>query len=113
MRFTAEIAETDETREIGLMCRKHLAPDHGMLFDFKLPRGGIAFWMKNTLIPLDMVFIAADGRVVSIAHDARPLDETPIPAGGVILGVLEIGGGRAAALDIQPGDRVHERIFHP
>jgi uncharacterized membrane protein (UPF0127 family) len=113
VRFTTEIADTDQTREIGLMCRKHLAPDRGMLFDFKQSRGGIAFWMKNTLIPLDMVFIAADGHVVSIAHDARPHDETPIPAGAVVLGVLEIAGGRAAALDIQPGDLVHERIFRP
>jgi uncharacterized membrane protein (UPF0127 family) len=109
--FTVEIADTDETREIGLMCRKHLAANRGMLFDFREPRGGIAFWMRNTLIPLDMVFIAADGHVVSIAREAKPLDETPIPANGVVLGVLEIAGGRAAALDIQPGDLVRERIF--
>jgi uncharacterized membrane protein (UPF0127 family) len=111
--FTVEIADTDTTREIGLMCRTHLGPQRGMLFDFGQPQGGVAFWMRNTLIPLDMVFIAADGRVVSITQDAKPLDETPIPAGGVILGVLEIAAGRAAALDIQPGDMVRERIFKP
>jgi hypothetical protein len=109
-RFTVEIADTDRTREIGLMCRTRIAPDRGMLFDFKTPRE-VAFWMKNTLIPLDMVFIAADGRVVSIARNAAPLDETPISSAGAILGVLEIAGGRAAELDIMPGDLVRERIF--
>jgi uncharacterized membrane protein (UPF0127 family) len=113
VRLIVEIADTDRTREIGLMCRTHLASDQGMLFDFKLPQPDIAFWMKNTLIPLDMVFIAADGRVVSVARDARPLDETPIRASGVIQGVLEIAGGRAAALNIEPGDVVRERIFKP
>jgi uncharacterized membrane protein (UPF0127 family) len=112
-RFTVEIADTDRTREIGLMCRTRLAPDRGMLFDFKRPQADVAFWMKNTLIPLDMVFIASDGRVVSVARNAVPLDETPIPAAGVVLGVLEIAGGRAAALDIEPGDRVRARIFKP
>jgi uncharacterized protein len=110
VRLTVEIADDDQTREIGLMCRKHLAADRGMLFDFKRPQD-VAFWMKNTLIPLDMVFIGADGRVVSIARDAAPMDETPIPSAGAVLGVLEIAGGRAAALDIRPGDRVRERIF--
>jgi uncharacterized membrane protein (UPF0127 family) len=109
-RLTVEIADNAQAREIGLMCRTHLAPNRGMLFDFKEPQE-VAFWMKNTLIPLDMVFIGADGRVVSIARDAKPEDETPIPSAGAILGVLEIAGGRAAALDIEPGDRVRERIF--
>lgn len=110
-RFTVEIADDDRSREIGLMCRRRLAADRGMLFDFKTVQPSVAFWMKNTLIPLDMVFIGADGRVVSVAHDARPLDETPIYAGGPTLAVLEIAGGRAAQLDIEPGDRVSERIF--
>ncbi|MGA2952301.1 MAG: DUF192 domain-containing protein [Caulobacteraceae bacterium] len=111
--FKVEIAETDKTREAGLMFRKSLAPDRGMLFDFKTPRANIAFWMKNTLIPLDLLYIGADGRVVSIAHDARPMDETPIFAGGVVLGVLELAGGRAAEIDAEPGDKVRQRIFHP
>jgi uncharacterized membrane protein (UPF0127 family) len=109
-RFTVEVADTDETRERGLMFRKSLAPDRGMLFDFHTPQP-VAFWMKNTLIPLDMVFIAPDGRVIGIARNAAPLSETPIESGGVVLGVLEIAGDRAAALDIEPGDRVRERIF--
>jgi uncharacterized membrane protein (UPF0127 family) len=112
VRLTVEMADTSKTREIGLMCRTHLAPDRGMLFDFKQPQP-VAFWMKNTLIPLDMVFIAADGRVVSIATNAKPEDETPIPSVGPVVGVLEIAGGRAAALGIEPGDLARQRIFHP
>lgn len=108
--FTVEIADTDRTREIGLMCRTHLAPNRGMLFDFKQTQT-VAFWMKNTLIPLDMVFIADDGRIVSIARRAAPMDETPIPSAGPILGVLEIAAGRADALGLQPGEKVRERIF--
>jgi uncharacterized protein len=110
--FIVEIADTDTTRERGLMFRKHLAPDEGMLFDFKTPQP-VAFWMKNTLIPLDMLFIAPDGRVVSIARNATPMSETPIPSNGDVLGVLEIRGGRAAEIGAEPGDRVQERIFHP
>ena len=80
-----------------------------MLFDFKKPRE-VYFWMKNTLIPLDIVYIKPDGRVLSIAH-ARPMDETPLPSGGPILGVLEIAGGRAEEIGLLPGDRVVHRIF--
>jgi uncharacterized protein len=109
--FKVEVADTDATREKGLMFRKVLAADKGMLFDFKAPRL-VAFWMKNTLIPLDMLFIAADGHIISIARDAVPLSEVPIPSGGAALGVLELRGGRAAEIGAQPGDRVRERIFH-
>jgi len=108
--FQVEIADTDASREQGLMFRKNLAPDKGMLFDFKTPRQ-TAFWMKNTLIPLDILYIAADGRIVSIARNAVPHSEVPIPSGGVVLGVLEIAGGRASELGIYPGDRVKHRIF--
>ncbi len=109
--FKVEVADNDATREKGLMFRKSLAADRGMLFDFKVPRL-VAFWMKNTLIPLDLLFIAADGHVVSIARDAVPLSELPIPSGGEVLGVLELRGGRAAEIGAQPGDTVRERIFH-
>jgi uncharacterized membrane protein (UPF0127 family) len=110
-RFTVEVADTTSRREIGLMCRTRLAADRGMLFDFKQPQP-VQFWMKNTLIPLDMVFIGADGRVAAIASQAKPMDETPIPSAPVtVLGVLEIAGGRAAALGLEPGDKVRERIF--
>jgi uncharacterized membrane protein (UPF0127 family) len=109
-RFMVEFADNDRTRSYGLMCRKVLAPDRGMLFDFKQPQDA-AFWMRNTLIPLDIVYIRADGHILSIARNARPLDENPIPAGGVIRGVLELPGGRAAQLGLLPGDRVKHRIF--
>jgi uncharacterized protein len=109
--FKVEVADTNASREKGLMFRKTLAADRGMLFDFKAPRP-VAFWMKNTLIPLDMLFIAADGHVVSIARGAVPFSEVPIPSGGAALGVLELRGGRAAEIGAQPGDQVRERIFH-
>lgn len=108
--FKVEIADTDATREKGLMFRKALAADRGMLFDFKTARP-VAFWMKNTLIPLDMLFIARDGHVISIARDAPPLSTAPIPAGGDALGVLEVRGGRAAEIGAAPGDQVRHRIF--
>jgi uncharacterized membrane protein (UPF0127 family) len=108
--FKVEIADTNGTRERGLMYRKSLAGDRGMLFDFKTPQS-VAFWMKNTLIPLDMVFIGQDGRIVSIARNAQPMDESPIPSGGDVRGVLELRGGRAGEIDAEPGDKVRERIF--
>jgi uncharacterized membrane protein (UPF0127 family) len=110
-RLMVEDADTETEREIGLMCRTRMAPDRGMLFDFRKPTDNVAFWMRNTLIPLDIVFIRPDGRVLSIARNARPLDDTPLPAGGRIRGVLELAGGRAAALGLKPGDRVQHRIF--
>jgi len=109
--FTVEIADTDATRERGLMFRTKLAPDRGMLFDFKTAQP-VGFWMRNTLIPLDMLFIGANGRIVSIARDATPKSDATIPSGGPILGVLEIRGGRAAEIDAAPGDLVENRIFH-
>ena len=68
--------------------------------------------MRNTLIPLDMLFITADGHILSIARNAKPLDETPIPSGGSVVGVLELRGGRAAEIGAAPGDMVRQRIFH-
>jgi uncharacterized membrane protein (UPF0127 family) len=109
--FHVENADTGQRRETGLMCRTSLAADRGMLFDFRQPTDDVAFWMKNTLIPLDIVFIRPDGRVLSIARNARPLDLTPLPAGGQIRGVLEIAGGRAAQIGLMPGDKVLHRIF--
>ena len=109
-KFQVEMADTPASRERGLMFRKALAPDRGMLFDFKTPQE-TAFWMRNTLIPLDILFVARDGRIITIARNAAPLDETPIPSGGPVLGVLELKGGRAAELGLSPGDRVRQRIF--
>ena len=109
-RFQVEIAATRAQQQRGLMFRKALAPDRGMLFTYQRPQP-VAYWMKNTLIPLDIIYIAPDGRILSIARNARPHDETPLPSGGLVLGVLEIAGGRAAQLGILPGDRVLHRIF--
>ena len=109
-RFRVELADNPASRERGLMFRKSLAPDAGMLFDFKTPQD-VSFWMKNTLIPLDMVFIDEHGVVVNVGANAKPLSEANIPSAAPILGVLEIRGGRAAELGVRPGDKVHERIF--
>ena len=109
--FQVENANTPHTREVGMMCRTAVAPNRGMLFDFQAPTDNVAFWMRNTLIPLDIVYIRPDGRVLSIARNARPLDETPLPAGGRIRAVLELAGGRAAQIGLLPGDKVVHRIF--
>jgi uncharacterized membrane protein (UPF0127 family) len=106
--FTVELALTDEDRAKGLMYRTELAPDRGMLFVFEdsAPR---AFWMRNTLIPLDMIFIRADGRVLNIVKRARPKNDTPRQSVGNAVAVLEIAGGRADELGIKAGDH----ISHP
>ena len=109
--FKVEVVDNDQSRELGLMFRTSLAPDAGMLFDFKTPQE-VAFWMKNTFIPLDIVFIDAHGHILNIARQAKPMDEANLPSDGPTLGVLEIAGGRAAQLDIEPGDLVRHRIFH-
>ena len=110
-KLKVEFADTERTREYGLMCRRAVAPDHGMLFDFKHPVDGVAFWMRNTIIPLDILYIRPDGTVLSIARNVPALDETPVPSGGRIRAVLELASGRAAQLGILPGDRIVHRIF--
>ena len=94
-RFSVEIADTPGSQERGLMFRKNLGAERGMLFDFHTPQP-ISFWMKNTLIPLDIIFIAANGRIVNIAANAKPMSEDLISSSGPILGVLELRGGCAA-----------------
>ena len=103
-RFTIEVARTPRQQEIGMMYRRSVAPDRGMIFPYDPPQS-VAFWMQNTLIPLDMIFIRADGRIARIAT-AKPLDLTSVPSGEPVAAVLEIRGGRAAQLGIRPGDRV-------
>jgi Uncharacterized conserved protein len=109
-RFMVELADSPREREYGLMCRKALAADRGMLFQFSAP-GPQAFWMRNTLIPLDIIYIGADGRVVSIVRNARPLDETPLPSGRPAQYVLELAGGRAAEIGLLPGDKVQHQVI--
>ena len=110
VNLMVEIADTDEERARGLMYRTTLGDKEGMLFDFKTPQP-VSFWMKNTLIPLDLIFIGADGHIVSIARNARPKSTRHIPSGGSVLAVLEIGGGRARQLGIERGDVVHQKLF--
>jgi uncharacterized protein len=103
--FEVEIADTPEARATGLMYRRHLDPGHGMLFDFKSERP-VSMWMRNTYIPLDMLFIGSDRRIRNIARRTTPLSERTIGSDGPVRYVLEINGGLAESLGIQPGDVV-------
>lgn len=108
--FNIEIVDTAESRAQGLMYRQELAPDAGMLFDF-LDDREVSFWMRNTFIPLDMLFITGEGVVKNIHVNARPHDPTGIPSDGPVQFVLEIPGGRSVELGIEAGDTVtHPRI---
>lgn len=105
-----EVADTEPKREHGLMFRRELPENEGMIFLF----GGeqeISMWMKNTYIPLDMVFIGDDWRIVHIAHDAEPLSTDIIPSVGLASRVLEIAGGQAAKLGLEPGDAILLKQF--
>jgi uncharacterized protein len=108
--FSVELAVTEEQRARGLMFRKELPEGKGMLFDFKVEQEA-GFWMQNTLIPLDMIFIRADGRILRIAENTEPLSTKIIPSGGPVRGVLEVIGGTARKLGIAPGDVVAHPIF--
>ena len=103
-RFTVEVARSLPEQQMGLMNRRELAPNRGMIFPYSPPEP-VAFWMKNTLIPLDMIFVRANGTIARIVT-AVPLSLEPVPAGEPVGAVLEIGGGRARALGIKTGDRV-------
>ncbi len=109
-RFSVEIADEPAEQARGLMFRESLAPFAGMLFVYPRP-GSPRFWMKNTLIPLDMLFIAPDGRVAHVHHRAVPGDLTTIGGGDGILAVLEIRGGMAETLGIVPGDQLRHMAF--
>jgi uncharacterized membrane protein (UPF0127 family) len=103
-QFTVQVAATPEQQERGLMFVTSLGDDQGMIFPFS-PPAEQSFWMKNTLIPLDIIFIRANGTIGRITH-AQVLDPTPLPSGGPVIGVLEIRGGRADELGIKEGDKV-------
>jgi uncharacterized membrane protein (UPF0127 family) len=108
--FTVEIARTPTQRARGLMYRREMAPDHGMLFDF----GGIgprAFWMKNTYLSLDILFLERDGRIWRIAADTTPLSEETITARGPIRAALELKAGTCRLLGIEVGDQVRHALF--
>ena len=108
LRFRVEVVDDAAERARGLMFRESLPRFSGMLFVYETPQP-VAFWMRNTLIPLDMLFFDTQGRLVSIKHDAQPLDETPVPGGEAIRYVLEINGGLAESLGIEP----EAQIRHP
>jgi uncharacterized protein len=105
-QFSVEIATTPEQMALGLMYRQSLAPNSGMLFVYPSERP-VAFWMKNTFIPLDMLFIAADGRIRRIVERTVPLSTIPVSSVDSVRAVLEVNSGTAERLGIKPGDIVH------
>ena len=104
--FTVEVARTAEEQAQGLMNRQSLGPDRGMIFPMDPPRDA-SFWMKNTLIPLDLIFVRADGTIARIEENAVPLSLEPIMSMEPVAAVLELAGGRSAELGIRAGDRVN------
>lgn len=108
--FAVELALNDEQRARGLMFRRELPEGRGMLFDFHREQP-ITMWMQNTYIPLDMIFIRGDGRILSIAENTEPLSTRVISSGGQVRAVLEVIAGTAKKLGIRPGDRVSHSIF--
>ena len=102
--FILEIVDTPKLRETGLMHRKSMAPDHGMLFVFE-HRQFLGFWMRNTLIPLDILYVDTDGRVATI-RQMKPLDETSIASGEPVLYAIELNEGAAARAGVKEGDRL-------
>jgi uncharacterized membrane protein (UPF0127 family) len=110
--FHIEIAKDDVSRAQGLMNRPFLPADRGMLFEFDR-EAPVSFWMKNTYIPLDMIFISRAGVVTNIVEKAEPLSERVIPSGPPCLGVLELNGGAAASIGLKVGDTIRYPFFKP
>jgi uncharacterized membrane protein (UPF0127 family) len=108
--YQVEIANDEASRERGLMNRRFMAADRGMLFEFDRDAPQ-AFWMKNTYIPLDMVFISRAGIVTNVVANAEPLSERVIPSGPPCAAVLELNGGAAAAIGLKVGDKIHHAFF--
>jgi len=103
--FDVEIANTDEKRTVGLMYRRSLGENAGMLFLYEPPQP-ISMWMRNTYIPLDMIFISPDNRVHRIVERTEPFSLQTIPSGGTVKGILEVNAGVAAKIGLKPGDEV-------
>ena len=108
--FTVEIADTPELRARGLMFRQRLPEDRGMLFDFGSPRQ-VSMWMKNTYIPLDMLFIREDGTIAYLAENTTPRSLDTVGISEPVLAVLELAGGTSRKLGIRAGDTVYHRLF--
>ncbi len=109
-RFSVELADDAKEQQQGLMFREKMSASAGMLFVYKRPHAA-RFWMKNTLIPLDMLFLDRTGRVTKIAENAKPLDETPIDGGNDVLMILEINGGMVRGLGITVGSELRHPAF--
>jgi uncharacterized membrane protein (UPF0127 family) len=110
--FRVWLADTPARREQGLMWIRSLPADRGMLFVFERPQP-LSFWMKNTYVPLDLLFVAPDGRVIRIAENAKPQSLETIDSLGIALGVLELKGGTAKRLGLKTGDRLQHPAFAP
>ncbi|MGE3645507.1 MAG: DUF192 domain-containing protein [Beijerinckiaceae bacterium] len=108
--FKVEVMRKQEELSRGLMYRRTMARDHGMLFDFGEVRP-VAMWMRNTYLPLDMLFIDARGRVVNVAENTEPLSEETIPSAAPVLSVLEVNAGTARRIGLKAGDRVEHPLF--
>lgn len=108
--FQVELAKEPEERRVGLMHRKEMAPDHGMLFDFGR-LAAVSMWMRNTFIPLDMLFIDEDGAIVNIAHDTVPHSEAILSSAGPVRFVLELPAGTSRLLGIKPGNIVRHKAI--
>jgi uncharacterized membrane protein (UPF0127 family) len=108
--FAVEVVDNEATRAKGLMFRKELPEGQGMLFDFHKDQE-VAFWMENTYISLDMIFIRGDGRILRIAESTTPLSTKQVVSGGPVRAVLEVIAGTSRKLGIAPGDRVAHPIF--
>lgn len=108
--YDVEIADSEAARERGLMDRHEMAAGHGMLFEFPR-RAPVSFWMKNTYLPLDMIFIDQGGVVRNVVENAKPLSEALIPSRLPVVAVLELNAGQAKAIDLRPGDKVKAAFF--
>jgi uncharacterized membrane protein (UPF0127 family) len=108
--FAVEVVSTEADRAKGLMYRKSLPEGQGMLFDFQTDQD-VSFWMQNTYIPLDMIFIRGDGRIANIVENTEPMSTKMIPSRGPVRGVLEVIGGTTRKLGITAGDKVAHPIF--
>ena len=110
--FQVEVARNQNDRAQGLMFRRSMAPDRGMLFDFERVEP-VSMWMQNTYLSLDMLFVRPDGTIARIAANTEPLSTRTIPSGEPVLSVLELNAGTAARLEIKAGDRIEHPLFKP
>jgi uncharacterized membrane protein (UPF0127 family) len=108
-RYKVEVAATPDQQEAGLMFRRKMAAGHGMIFPFD-PARSASFWMENTILPLDLIFIAPDRRVLRVAANAKPYSRDFIDSGGVVTAVLELNAGEAARIGLRPGDKVDYKL---